>query len=48
MRSSATFKMGYLFSSQSLETLDELVKTGNAWHSAVHDAVTILESEEHR
>ncbi|KAF9648652.1 hypothetical protein BDM02DRAFT_3143929 [Thelephora ganbajun] len=32
--------------SLSLETLDELVKACNAWHSAVHDSVTILEGEE--
>jgi hypothetical protein len=31
-----------------LETLDELVKAGNAWHFAVNDAVTILENEEQR
>ena len=45
---SAAFKTGYSFSLQSLETLDELVRAGNAWHSAVHDAVTIVESEEQR
>jgi len=48
LRSSAIFKTGYLFFLQSLEILDELVRAGNAWHSAVHDAVTIVESEEQR
>lgn len=32
--------------SLSMDTLDELVRACNAWHSAVHDAVTIVESEE--
>ena len=41
-------KTGYPFSLQSLEVLDDLIKAGNGWHSAVHDAVTILESEEQR
>lgn len=47
-RLSATIKTGSLFLLQSLETLDELVKASDAWHSAVHDAVTILENEEQR